>query len=86
MIWYMLLVQSSWMQWSTLAELTGIQDDPSKRPIAALFLAMPPSPKGKLVQLHEEVPALLMDLRHGKSEKVSASSVFNSEIFRQYIV
>ena len=23
----------------TLAELTGIQDDPSKRPIAALFLA-----------------------------------------------
>ena len=50
------------MQWFTLAELTGIQDDPSKRPIAALFLAMPPPPQGELVQLHEEGPALLMDL------------------------
>ena len=56
------LVQSSLMQWSMLAELTGIQDDPSKRPIAALFLAMPPPPQGELVQLLEEDPAFLMDL------------------------
>ena len=46
----------------TLAELTGILSDPSKRPLAALFLAMPPPPQGELVQLLEEVPALLMDL------------------------
>ena len=46
----------------TLAELTGILSDPSKRPLATLFLAMPLSPPGELVQLHEEVPALLMDL------------------------
>ena len=46
----------------TLAELTGIQDDPSKRPIAALFLTMPPPPRGELVKLQDEVPALLMDL------------------------
>ena len=46
----------------TLAELTGILDDPSKMPLATLFLAMPPPPQGELVQLHEEVPALLMDL------------------------
>ena len=44
-----------------LAELTGIHDDPSKW-LAVLFLAMPPPPQGELVQLHEEVPALLMDL------------------------
>ena len=46
----------------TLAELTVIQDEPSKRSIAALFLAMPPPPQGELVQLLEEVPALQMDL------------------------
>ena len=46
----------------TLAELTGILGDPRKRPLAALFLAMPLPPQGELVQLHEEIPAPLMDL------------------------
>ena len=46
----------------TLAELAGILGGPSERPLAALFLAMPPPPQGELVQLHKEVPALLMDL------------------------
>ena len=32
----------------TLAESTGIQEDPSKRPIATLFLAMPPPPRVNL--------------------------------------
>ena len=45
----------------TLAELAGILGDPSERPLAALFLAMPPPPQGELVQLHKEVPALLLD-------------------------
>ena len=46
----------------TLAELTGILSDASKRPLPTLFLAMPLSPTGELVQVLKEVPALLMDL------------------------
>ena len=47
-----------------LAELASILSDPSKSALAALFLAMPPSPQCDLVQLLDEVPALvdLLDL------------------------
>ena len=35
----------------TLAELAGILSNPSKSALSALFLVMPPSPQGELVQL-----------------------------------
>ena len=44
-----------------VAELAGVLANRAKA-LAALFLVMPPSPQGELVQLLDEVPALLMDL------------------------
>ena len=46
----------------TLTELASILSDPSKNALSALFLVIPPSPKGELVQLLDEGPALLIDL------------------------
>ena len=45
-----------------LADQADILSDPGKSALAALFLVKPPSPQGVLVQLLDEVPALLMDL------------------------